>query len=471
MDENKNLNNENIEETKDYLEFEEESNNLVPEVIENDKYDAEDVQPNKAISKVLDFIPMVAMILILIALIVFYTLYSNGDIKISIFDKFYANNEEVEDKIDYGKIQISTTDVTNKSIHTISNVADMVENVLPSMVSVSTVTSKNLNNEEALLYYYYYGNYTDEVELPGSGSGIIIGKNDKELLIVTNEHVICDADSVIITFVDGLEVEGRVKNFDDEKDIAIIAIDLKDIAEDTINTIKIATIGDSNSARLGEQVIAIGNSLGYGETITSGIISALNRQIMDEDGATRKFIQVDAAINPGNSGGALLNMNGEVIGINEAKIADSDIDGVGFAIPISDVISTIEELSNNEIEIVDEKNRGYFGIGIRNVSEDANKMYNIPNGIFVLEVYEESKKANPEGLMSGDIIIGFEDLETPTVEKLQKRLRTHKKGDIVNIKINRLENGTYVEKELSIILVGNSAFDDVDISTQYNPAP
>ena len=336
-----------------------------------------------------------------------------------------------------------------------SNLSATIQEVMPSMVAVTTTMTVTYENPFSM-----FGEKEKSAEETGSGSGIIIGKNDTELLVLTNEHVISDADSVQVVFIDNKTVKGKIKSSDKEADLAIIAIPLKSINEKTMKQIKVATIGNSDDLVLGEEVIAIGNSLGYGQTVTTGIVSAVNRNITDASGIERTFIQTDAAINPGNSGGALLNAKGEVIGINESKISSSGIEGVGFAIPITSANEIINTLMNKKTrDVVSEDEVGYLGISCTNITTQLSKQLNMPVGVYINEAVKDGGAAK-SGLQSGDIITKFDGAKITNTNSLTSTLKYYKKGETIKVIIQRQENGTYKEKEVDVTLSSAKTFKD-----------
>ena len=291
------------------------------------------------------------------------------------------------------------------------DVSDIVEAAMPSIVSITTKSV-----EEVQSYYGMFGQYgayspSQEQEVQGSGSGIIIGKNDSELLIATNYHVVEGAETLSVGFCDSTACEAKVKGYDSEKDLAVVAVSLDDIDSDTMDAITIATIGNSDDLKVGAQVVAIGNALGYGQSVTTGIVSAKNRQLNSDDtvgdydsdsNSATNLIQTDAAINPGNSGGALLNMNGEVVGINSAKLASTEVEGIGYAIAISDVTDTLESLMNEETrDKVD--NHGVLGITVKSVDSEVSEAYGVPEGVLVRDV-TEGGAADKAGIEAKSII-------------------------------------------------------------------
>ena len=357
-----------------------------------------------------------------------------------------------------GKLLGTTTKTTASTTKTVSNaklttststvtsdVSDIVENTLPSIVSITNMSVQEVQN--------FFGG-TSQQESESAGSGIIISQNDSELLIVTNNHVVEGSDTLTVTFNDGNSVEAQIKGTDSTRDLAVVAVPLDKISDDTMNAIKVATLGDSTSLKVGEPAIAIGNALGYGQSVTTGIISATGRTI---DGFDGEYIQTDAAINPGNSGGALLNANGEVIGINSAKINSSSVEGMGFAIPISDASDVIQTLMNKETRSkVSESERGYLGIKGYDVTEEGAQMYNMPTGVYVKEVLSGSG-AEKAGLTKGSIITGFEGSSISGMSALQSQLEYYKAGEEVTITVQvPNKSGEYTEEELTLTLGSNS---------------
>ena len=332
----------------------------------------------------------------------------------------------------------------SKEIVSNNQVADVVEANMPAMVSINTkYTQKG---------YSFFGGVIEQ-EASASGSGIIISSDEEELLILTNSHVINGAQSVSIVFCDEKEVDAIVKSYDEEKDLAIVSVPIKNIEKETMEAIKFVTLGDSDSLKLGEQVVAIGNSLGYGQTVTVGYVSALGREVSSNDGYTRKLIQTDAAINPGNSGGALLNMKGELVGINESKIADASVDGVGFAIPVSSVKEAITNLSKVETrETVPEAERGALGVKGVSVSEEAKTYYNMPAGAYVSEVTKDSA-AEKAGIIKGDIITQVDETKVGTFESLASQIAKYRAGEKVTIKyLRNTKDSTWEEQTAEVVL-------------------
>lgn len=338
----------------------------------------------------------------------------------------------------------------------VMDVSNITEQTMPAIVAI-TSTTKGAN------YYDLFGREYEGQESTGAGSGFIIAQNDNELLIATNNHVIEGAKTISVQCIDGEIYEATVKGTDSANDLAVIAVATKNIKEDTMKKIAIADLGSSDDLKVGEMVIAIGNALGYGQSVTVGYVSAKDREISaSEDNGygssstnTIKAIQTDAAINPGNSGGALINMRGEVIGINSAKIASSTVEGIGYAIPISVANPIIEDLMNKE-QLSDE-DKGYLGISGQTVT-DAATAFDIPNGVQVKEV-SKGGAAEQAGIQVGDIITSINNMEVRSIESLKEKANSYKKGTEVEIKVQRSNNGTYEEKTFKVKLQGSSSLD------------
>lgn len=324
-----------------------------------------------------------------------------------------------------------------------SDVSGVVDEVMPAMVSII--------NKYTATSQFWGQTYAQEAN--SSGSGIIVAETDSELLIVSNNHVVEGADQLFVTFIDGTEAEAHIKGLDADMDLAVIAVSLESLTEETKGNISIATLGDSDNLKLGTPVIAIGNALGYGQSVTTGIVSALNREVTFDDGSTGSFIQTDAAINPGNSGGALLNIEGEVIGINSSKIGGSVVEGMGYAIPITSASPIISDLMERQTrtEKVDEANAGYIGISLQEVTAQISQMYNMPQGIYVISV-EDGSAAQAAGIMNGDIITKFDGSKITSYEELQSVLQYYAAGTTADITVMRPENGQYVQYDLEITL-------------------
>ncbi len=340
-----------------------------------------------------------------------------------------------------GTKKVSNAQLTTAKSTITSDVSEIVDNTIPSIVSITNMSIQQVQS--------FFGGISQQ-ESESVGSGIIISQNDSELLIVTNNHVVEGNKTLTVTFHDEQSVEAQVKGTDSTRDLAVVAVPLKDIPEETMENIKVATLGDSDSLKVGEPAIAIGNALGYGQSVTSGIISATARSIDGFDGV---YIQTDAAINPGNSGGALLNASGEVIGINSAKINNSAVEGMGFAIPISDAGEIIQALMNRETRSrVAEDERGILGIRGYDVTSESAKMYNMPIGVYISEVTEGSG-AEDAGLTKGMIITKFEGSSINGMDALQEQLSYYKAGETVTLTVEIPEkNGEYSEEKVEIKL-------------------
>ena len=320
-----------------------------------------------------------------------------------------------------------------------SNVADVAEEVMPSIVSITNTSVQVVRS--------WFQSYEQEVQ--GAGSGIIIGQTDKEILVATNNHVIDGAKELTVSFSDETAVEATIKGVDEAMDLAVVAIDVDDMEKETLDKIKVAALGSSEDLRVGESAIAIGNALGYGQSVTVGYISALDREV-DADGKTMKLLQTDAAINPGNSGGALLNEKGEVIGINTMKYVDSTVEGMGYAIPISKAIPVINDLMN--AKVIKESEQGYLGIQGSDSTDEYAKNFNMPNGVYVVKILEDSP-ADKCGLKAGDIITKFGDREVTSMEGLQSILSKKEAGEEIEMVVQRNnEKGEYKEITLTVTL-------------------
>lgn len=338
------------------------------------------------------------------------------------------------------------------------DVTAIVQQCMPSLVAITNVSIREVESFWGFGWY----NMPQQREQTSTGTGIVIGQNETELLIVTNNHVIAGASNLTVLFSvdegkDGASaVEAHIKGTDASKDVGVIAVPLKDIPAETLSEIKVATIGDSSQLKVGEQVVAIGNALGYGQSVTTGVISALNRDVtlQNDDGSliNNSLIQTDAAINPGNSGGALLNMKGEVIGINEAKYSANQVEGVGYAIPISDVEGIIGDLKTmtNRPE-VDAEKMGYLGINCQDVTEEISKQYDMPVGIYLKSVVSGCA-ADSAGLKKGDIITRFDGIGVSSYDSLRDRLQYYEAGETVEVTVMTSENGEYVEKTVTVTL-------------------
>lgn len=320
--------------------------------------------------------------------------------------------------------------------------SDVVKQVMPAMVSIVNNFDEELN---------YFGQTLTQKN-SASGSGIIVGESETELLVATNYHVVADATSLLVHFIDGTEAEASIKGTDSSMDLAVIAIPLDSLTEETKSSIAIATLGKSDNLEMGQPVIAIGNALGYGQSVTGGYVSALDREIQMTDGATGTFIQTDAAINPGNSGGALLNLQGEVIGINSNKIGGTAIEGMGYAIPISAAQPILEELMLKETRaLVSGEQLGYIGILPQSVTEEDAQRYGMPKGIFVYSVVENGP-ASAAGILRGDILTEFDGNTISSNEELQSVLKYYSAGETIDLTVMRYQNGEYVEFTIGLTL-------------------
>lgn len=395
---------------------------------------------------------------------------------------FQAANFAADRFLNTGKssVQIKTTDsvdlqetasddsTADKVLSDSENgtVAAVAQASMPSVVAITTVSVQEIPS--------FFGYSSRQYKSASTGSGIIVGDNDDELLIATNNHVVDGATTLSVCFIGDdvanaetetvnagdngdLNVEdavsAKIKGTDADNDLAVVAVKKSDIPEDTLNQIKIAQIGSSDDLAVGQQVVAIGNALGYGQSVTSGWISALNRTISTDDGTNSTgLIQTDAAINPGNSGGALLNMKGELIGINSAKYADSAVEGMGYAIPISKAKPILEELMNRETrEKVDSSKKGYLGVSLASLTIEAIEMYNMPTGAFVRSV-EDDSPAQEAGICKGDIIVKFDGQKVSDGDDLLDKLQYYKSGEKIEAVIARATNGEYEENTIELTL-------------------
>lgn len=354
-----------------------------------------------------------------------------------VFDKVTGNDTKtVKQSSAAGSSQLTQTAST-----VTSDVSKIAESAMPSIVSITNMSVQEVQN--------FFGQ-TQQEESTSLGSGIIIDQNDSELLIVTNNHVVEGADTLTVTFVDNESVEANIKGTDATRDLAVVAVPVDSIKDSTMDEISIASLGDSDELQVGEPAIAIGNALGYGQSVTTGIISATEREL---DGFDGKLIQTDAAINPGNSGGALLNANGQVVGINTAKINSSVAEGMGYAIPISDASDIITSLMNQETKTkVSEKEQGYLGITGVDVSDDSSEMYNMPTGVYIREVSKGSG-AEQAGLAQGNIITAINGTTVDSMSTLKEQLTYYKVGETVELTVQvASDNGSYKEHTVSVTL-------------------
>ena len=335
---------------------------------------------------------------------------------------------------------------TSSSSTGTSDIATIAKNAMPSIVSITNMSVQEVQS--------FFGG-TQQQESTNVGSGIIIGQTDSELLILTNNHVVEGNEKLTVSFVDNESVEANVKGTDSTKDLAVVAVKISDVKDSTMDKIAVATMGDSSKLEVGEQVVAIGNALGYGQSVTSGIVSATERTLDGYEGGT--LLQTDAAINPGNSGGALLNSNGEVIGINTAKVATDSVEGMGYAIPISDASDTIQNLMNQVTKTkVSEAEQGYLGIQGVDVSDESAKMYNMPTGVYISDVVKNGG-AQQTGLTKGSVITGLEGTTISDMNSLKEQLQYHRVGDKVKVTVQVPgNNGEYTEKTVEVTLGSKS---------------
>ena len=352
------------------------------------------------------------------------------------------------------------------------DVSEIVSEALPSIVSITTKSVQEVQNYFGMYGMYGYAPQQQEQEVEGSGSGIIVGKNDDELLIATNYHVVEGADTLSVAFTDGNAEEASVKGFDEERDLAVVSVSLDDVEDDTMDAVSIANIGSSDDLKVGEQVVAIGNALGYGQSVTTGIVSAKNRR-MDSDNNTVtdgsddssdgvNLIQTDAAINPGNSGGALLNMEGEVVGINSAKLASTEVEGMGYAIAISDVTDILQNLMNETSrDKLDDSEHGVLGIKGSSVSSEAVQMYGIPAGVFVKEV-TEGGAADKAGLKANSVITEFNGKTVSSNNQLIEYLSYYEPDEEVELTVQVPHGTSYKEETVKVTLDENTDADDSD---------
>ena len=365
---------------------------------------------------------------------------------------YLLNRENKADQIGQTQTVNSDSGTASSGKSQTGTVAQVAKDAMPSVVTISTMSVEEMRS--------FFGG-TQQYKVEGAGTGVIVGKNDSELLIATNNHVVEGATSLSVGFIDQESVAGEVKGTDVDNDLAVVAVKLSDIPDDTMKQIKVATVGDSDDLQLGDQVVAIGNALGYGQSVTSGYVSALDRDLTltDQSGTTINstgLIQTDAAINEGNSGGALLNMKGELIGINEAKTASSStgtaVDNIGFAIPIDKAEKSLQQLMNlTTREKVDASQASYLGIAGQDVSEEAKELYGIPSGVVIAEVVKNGP-ADEAGVKKGDILTGLDGRSIGSMAQLQDVLQYYAAGEKVDIVVQRSDNGSYQEQTLSITL-------------------
>ena len=383
----------------------------------------------------------------------------------------YAKSEKKENADDSDSKTDDSKDTASTAKGSL-DVSEIASEALPSIVSITTKSVQEVQNYFGMYGMYGYAPQQQEQEVEGSGSGIIVGKNDDELLIATNYHVVEGADTLSVAFTDGNAVEASVKGFDEERDLAVVSVSLDDVEDDTMDAISIANIGSSDDLKVGEQVVAIGNALGYGQSVTTGIVSAKNRR-MDSDNNTVtdgsddssdgvNLIQTDAAINPGNSGGALLNMEGEVVGINSAKLASTEVEGMGYAIAISDVTDILQNLMNETSrDKLDDSEHGVLGIEGSSVSSEAVQMYGIPAGVFVKKV-TEGGAADKAGLKANSVITEFNGKTVSSINQLIEYLSYYEPDEEVELTVQVPHGTSYKEETVKVTLDENTDADDSD---------
>ena len=383
----------------------------------------------------------------------------------------YAKSEKKENADDSDSKTDDSKDTASTAKGSL-DVSEIASEALPSIVSITTKSVQEVQNYFGMYGMYGYAPQQQEQEVEGSGSGIIVGKNDDELLIATNYHVVEGADTLSVAFTDGNAVEASVKGFDEERDLAVVSVSLDDVEDDTMDAISIANIGSSDDLKVGEQVVAIGNALGYGQSVTTGIVSAKNRR-MDSDNNTVtdgsddssdgvNLIQTDAAINPGNSGGALLNMEGEVVGINSAKLASTEVEGMGYAIAISDVTDILQNLMNETSrDKLDDSEHGVLGIEGSSVSSEAVQMYGIPAGVFVKKV-TEGGAADKAGLKANSVITEFNGKTVSSIDQLTEYLSYYEPDEEVELTVQVPHGTSYKEETVKVTLDENTDADDSD---------
>lgn len=351
-----------------------------------------------------------------------------------------ANKSESDDSYEIGYTKAGDVKVERKSA-----ISEIVNTTMPSIVSINSTSTQTTE--------WFGQQFNEEVE--GSGSGFIVGKNEEELLIATNNHVVSGTSKITVRFIDGTDAEAIIKGTDATADLAVITVDISALKQETLDDIKIASIGNSDEVKVGEMAIAIGNALGYGQSVTVGYISAKDREVEVSDGYNSKnmvLLQTDAAINPGNSGGALLNVDGEVIGINTVKYASNEIEGMGYSIPISRATPIINELMNREI--LEEDEQGYLGIAGNDVTEDVASYYNMPVGVFINEA-SENGAAEKAGMMAGDVITKVNDVEITAITQLRDYVTSLRVGTEVEVTYMRNTDGEYKEGKVTVVLGKN----------------
>ena len=339
------------------------------------------------------------------------------------------------------------------SAATVADVSGIVEKVMPSIVAIT---------EKSTQTSYFGQTYSSE----GAGSGFIVKQDNDQLLIVTNNHVVADADKISVTFNDNEVADAMVKGTSESNDLAVITVKLSSLKESTKKSIRVASLGNSDQAKVGQMVIAIGNALGYGQSVTVGYLSAKNREVSASDGSgkstTQVLMQTDAAINPGNSGGALIDTNGNVIGINSSKYfsyGSTNVEGMGYAIPMSDAVSVINDLMDREV--LKDSEKGYLGITGRDISESVSKAYGIPVGVYVAAV-SDTGAAYKAGIKQGDVITKIGDQTVKSIQEVQEKVNSTKAGTTIKVTVQRSNDGTYKAKQVDVVLKGKDTLDGLD---------
>lgn len=390
----------------------------------------------------------ITKVIAVIGLAIIFGIVSSG---VFLSTSYIGTNILGLNKSSNSDVKTTTTAVTKSSSVVTSDVSSIVNDVMPSVVAITNMSVQEVQN--------FWGQ-TSQYQSESCGTGIIIAKTDNELLIVTNNHVIADNESLTVTFDDDTSVDADVKGTDPEHDLAVIAVPLNQISSETMEKIAVATLGDSTALQVGEPAIAIGNAMGYGQSVTTGVISAVNRESTTTDEQTGeteetgvKLIQTDAAINPGNSGGPLVNANGEVIGINSSKLASTTVEGMGYAIPISDVSDIIDNLMNQETKHkVSEEKKGYLGVKGYDVTEESAEKYNMPTGVYVAEIVKGGG-AEEAGITKGNVITALNGTTVNSMEELQRELGYYESGKTVSVTIQVPENnGDWTEKTVDVKL-------------------
>lgn len=360
-----------------------------------------------------------------------------------VYNQSVNGKEKTESSAQETKTMADTVSTSDTDGGTQEGVAEIAESGMPSVVAITNKSVQEMRN--------LFGQ-SQSYESESSGSGIIIGQTDEELLIVTNYHVVSSAQELSVSFVDETVCEAKIKGTDASHDVAVIAVKMSDIPEETKEQMKVIALGSSSDLKVGQQVIAIGNALGYGQSVTTGIVSALNRQVTI-DNNTYNLIQTDAAINPGNSGGALLNMSGQLVGINSAKLSDTSVEGMGYAIPVDDVLDIIENLMSRTTreEKAEEGEQGYLGISGQDVTAEVSKAYDMPKGVYITSV-DTGSAAEKAGLKKGYIITRFDGSSVSSISELKEQLAYYKAGESVEVVYSTVSEGEYVEQTVTVTL-------------------